>query len=570
MAGRLRRYDHAHFNNIMSLVKRALEIKPSINKLIVDMPENVPDLENLDLSNISFEMIQTCIRGNTLDLRGIHLRLQGYQAHIDHVFTRPEISLPEYEQLEDLVEVLSTAKETFREMSETAAPEQVFGAINGIIKLLDFRNVSIYSPGRGGRWSRVFVSTPWAKHGTKYDPGEGGAVPTTTLKSVIDGSKRYYVVDINDPASFERQGLTADPVSIENDLSCSHGPSEMIFIKVFSPSSGQLVGVVQINDRAESGQPVRQTLLPSEPTAANKVLTLLETIFDEAALAVERTLRVTARRSIPSCRVLPAVSRGFDLFGFIKSITVPRTFGRYQVASIIGPSKLSGANIRGIIETIDWMERGEMDMQVHAIRVDETRFAFDDEGQVVGFASINSLPYVYRTSRGREKAGSVIPLVGTAVKQEHRRQGLQTALNFHLILKRWVRLKLSWNMFKPLRVAARTYNPAVMAALYTHFRHIKFNELSLEEAAARAAFARHLKCEVDQEGVVRNAYEEPLPDPANGVDLTGRVGRRVAEAKAGLGERDARIFILKYTFVDILKTVLWLSYKGLKRWWSRG
>ncbi|MBU1616384.1 MAG: hypothetical protein KKF06_01210 [Candidatus Margulisbacteria bacterium] len=161
--------------------------------------------------------------------------------------------------------------------------------IHEVIQGLNFRNIQVYSPTGEGKWERRFVSSAWGANGeSKYDPHKGGAEPQTTLKSVIDGDKRAYVVDIADLSTFTRQGLVADSASIENDLKCSTGPTGMIFIKIVSPISREVIAVIQIHNRVTPGEAsVPGALLPKNLTEAERVLTQLEAIFDEAALAIE-------------------------------------------------------------------------------------------------------------------------------------------------------------------------------------------------------------------------------------------------------------------------------------------
>lgn len=276
------RLNERSYQEIIGLVGTAKRLNPSLDTVV--LPTRLQ--ENQSFAGISETQVREHIFGNTFNLRRLMANMNE-ATRLASVFTK-ETSRSQQTQLVNLVDALGIAKQLFRTMGPDATTETVVDRIQAVVNLLNFRNIQIYFPADGGKWERKYSSSPWMMNGhSKYDPAGGGSEPRTTLKSVIEAPGRRFIVDIAEPETFRKQGLVADEHSIVNDLELSKGPSQMIFIKVISPLTGELVAVVQIHNRVqltEKAAPKR--LLPGQETAASRVLTQLEAIFDEAALAL--------------------------------------------------------------------------------------------------------------------------------------------------------------------------------------------------------------------------------------------------------------------------------------------
>lgn len=580
---RLRLYSPVQYRTLFGLIDRAKLLGQFFSYIAVDKMRFFPFVRPDDVPQ---EILEGCLLNGVLDIKGLRQKLQD-QANLNLVAssvpalepklleeqlpqTMPsQMQIPFVGDLEgharaaELIDVIAEERQQFRTLAAkpNVTINKIFKALDHGKEKLGFLNVVVYRPvpDGSGRWIRTQRTRDWSGGTSKYDFERGGHEPDTTLRSVIQGDKVIYDVDIIDLASFTAAGLVPDRLSIEKDLANSKGPGRMLFIKLAN-TEGQALAVVQIHNRVGINENIRpEALLPVSKAGAKRIKTELELYFDEVVSAIEK---VRDKDREDAGLRLAAVPPDFDLFSFISQRTISRIYLGYEVGSIDNPSKLPPGLINGVVTSLDWMKRGCEDMLEHVVNVDETRVAFF-KGQPVAFASINELPYVYPTKRG-SKAGSVIPLVGTAVRQAHRRQGLQVLLNFELIVKRWLRLKFSGGLFKPLRIATRTKSPIVIQALYTHFRDVKYEELNPEEHIARKTYAQHLGCTVNDNGIVNNAYDQPLPEKIDQQRLSARLRKQVDAAMHGLGPRDARIFVFKYGAWEIIKTSLWLLFKRLR------
>ncbi len=546
--GRLRRFSETQFGDIVHLLQRAQSNHPEITRVKIAQPESIPSGERLDFSKDD-------IRGRSLDLRSIRWGAKMGAKEVDPLtWFRNQQGLLGYVQSLFLDETLDL--------------RTVFDRIETVIQQINFKSVSVYFPGEDGRWQRRLCPNVWVEGTGKYD-GEG-AIPTTTIKSVIEAKgPRSIVVDINDLATFKAAGIVPDEVSIANDLKNSHGPSEMIFIRVVS-SQGKPLAVVQINNRVQIDREAPQTLfLPG--VGKTRTLSVLNAIFSEVAKGIENAMRQEGITMPTEAEPVKAAAHpltnypvplDFDLHQFTLSRSVAKDYLGYEIASLVYPAKLEPPLKRAIAEALDWMGRGVGDMLEHTVDVDEIRIAFY-KGLPIAFASINSLLFVYESGNGKKHESAIIPLVGTAVMEDHRRVGHQVKLNHDLLVRKWWRQKFSKKFFKPLYVATRTRNPVVIHALYTHFKDVRFDNLTAEQTVARQRFADHLDCQVETNGIVYNAYPNALPEETDRV-FKGRIKKKIDNARRDLGQNDARIFVFKYGLVQIIKTRLWLWWKKFR------
>jgi len=293
---RLGRYSEAQFNAIFNTVERLRKQGLNITDLRVPAPEFMRLRDFVDVP-------EYCVKGSTLDLRNLR-NLSPIGAEECPVPVTPAVN----DLLTDLLQVHEFAAESFVRLESKKKPptlDEVFQLIREVINRLSFKNVLVFMPLEEGPplevcWARKFVSTRWTdtsvdeyqpgKGGgaSKYDPEQGGALPTSTLKSVIEGPEEFYYVDLFSLPSFNDQGLVADRASLISDLHSSVGPGGLLFLKVRLPRLKKLIGLVQIHNRVAKNQiSVSETFLPEDEKEKTLTIFMLQMIFARAALAIE-------------------------------------------------------------------------------------------------------------------------------------------------------------------------------------------------------------------------------------------------------------------------------------------
>ena len=259
------------FGQIGRLRDQLAEEEISIDRLRIPAPELI-DLGRA--SNLTAVELRSFVEGNTLNLLSL-----------------ADNNTNGKDRLRELIDIFQDAETAFRQLSQTATgrTSDVFRLITQTVRRLHFKNVQIYIPREGSRWERAYTSSQWATDGqSKYAPEQGGAVPSTTLASVIQGHESFYYVDLEDQASFTDQGLETDPASIANDLQLSRGPSQMLFLKVISPETGKLVAVVQIHNRVQLTQEETfEPPLPQNQVESARMIFILQHIFRVATPILE-------------------------------------------------------------------------------------------------------------------------------------------------------------------------------------------------------------------------------------------------------------------------------------------
>ena len=258
----------------------------------------------------------------------------------------------------------------------------------------------------------------------------------------------------------------------------------------------------------------------------------------------------------PNQEKLPLVTTDrpvLDIYDFVSGLSVLENVRGFEIGTIVNPAKLPPEIKADLVDELNWLGRDRDDMAQHLVNVDETVIAFRDR-QPVAFASIDELSYVHSDARGRKHDAMITPLVGTAVLPKYQRQGLHVRLNYGLLVKRWLRYKFTAGLFQPFRVGTRTRSRIVITTFFRHFQDVKYRDLRPGEREAREVMAKYFNCAVDENGLVRNAYEKTIGHEENGRFMP-RPANRVDQALEGLGENDARIFIGKITAGGFVKNV---------------
>ena len=317
MAGYLAWYPTDQYNAVLRMMGRVKPLK-LFRRLMMDPPEKVGSI-NFDELPTSFlvQHIDDTAKLPTLDLRSLKFKINRWvkgrgdrKEAVQMAFLFPEA---EESAVGRLVDVIGEERANFQRLArdpETTIDE-IFKAIDLGKAKLGFLNVAVYRSLPGGRWIRTQRTRHWTHGLSKYDPEKGGDPPGTTIQSVIKGDKMIYEVNINDLATFAREGLAPDPESIQNDLSYSKGPGQMLFIRLVS--SRGVEGVIHLHNRVRKDEGMEPPpLLPANVKDAKRVITELEIYFEEAARAIE------------AVRQRESITAGFDRFAQIYAPVSPK------------------------------------------------------------------------------------------------------------------------------------------------------------------------------------------------------------------------------------------------------
>jgi len=350
-------YSESRLKGIDGIIRLARQINPALERVKAPSADILP--KDFDFSQVPVEIVKTCIAGNVLDLRYIHLKMQGYLAHsgqigaVNNPFTLPAVA-PEKinregenarDRILQLLDVIADERNYFEKLAynPSATIDKVFKAIDHGKTKLGFLNVTVYRPKEdgSGNWVITQRTRRWENELSRYDPGLGGAEPSATLASVINGKKIVYDVDISDLdrvirakygislmdlpddcgqwpfdpkdlpplPSFEKEGLTPDIKSIINYFKAATGPKRMLFIKMQSIHGVE--AVIHLHNLVKPEEKIDPPpLLPEDNEDAERVKGGLIYYFDKAVRAME----VIRAREGQSVRKEDLEERGF---GFI-------------------------------------------------------------------------------------------------------------------------------------------------------------------------------------------------------------------------------------------------------------
>jgi len=540
-------------------------------------------LESIKFEDLPEDVIRACLSprwfssGNVLDTAKIPKELAKWEKTQAITAQRPIVPMPAVRVsitdaavlvINQILDAIAKAQATFRQIASQpgASDDAVFQAIDDQKEQLGCLNVVIFRPldDAGARWVSTQRTRQWTDEPSRYDPSGGGAEPEGVLRSVIEAEGDIFDVDISDPASFERAGIAYDATTMNIYREHSTGPNRMLYIKM-KDSSGKPIGVVLLHNRVKNDEElVPPPLLPEKVEDAQRIITALRLYFAEAARAVAPIKKGTSPAEIVSSGI-PKAPEGFDLFRKLQSVCVFSRFGRYRLAAIENPSSWEAAEQAGLVEAFSWMGRGWEDMRAHVVAVNELSIAFDQEGKAVAFASIDELPYIDTSFTGRRRNARIAPLVGTAVREDHRGRHLEVELNAKLLIRRWLRYKMTYGWLTPFRLGTRTKNPIVVASLYRYFTNVKYKKLTAAEIAARKVLLEYFQCGCDEDGKVSGIYEQPLPPERREMKMSKRMKRRVDTALAGLTPKDARIFVFELTLFTLIQSVSYKLFKNTMR-----
>lgn len=244
------------------------------------------NLEGVDKKKLAYR-VTAGIEGGSLNLAEIP-RVAATMQRESLLKTTLSAELPP-DPVRIMIDMIIGERKLFEQM--VAKPETtidtIFHGLEQAIQKgkLPFLNISIYRPLSDGRWSLTSRTRDWAgKAPSKYL--NGGAYPSTTLKSVIEGREEMYDVDIKDISTFEAAGLTADRTSIKNDLKQSKGPGRTLFIKLVSRYGVE--AVVQIHNRVGAEENIiPRELLPASQQEGSRIKEQLVEYFRNVSRAIE-------------------------------------------------------------------------------------------------------------------------------------------------------------------------------------------------------------------------------------------------------------------------------------------
>jgi len=418
------------------------------------------NLEGVDKKKLAYR-VAAGIEGGSLNLAEIP-RVAATMQRESLLKTTLSAELPP-DPVRIMIDMIIGERKLFEQM--VAKPETtidtIFHGLEQAIQKgkLPFLNISIYRPLIDGRWSLTSRTRDWAgKAPSKYL--NGGAYPSTTLKSVIEGREEMYDVDIKDISTFEAAGLTADRTSIKNDLKQSKGPGRTLFIKLVSRYGVE--AVVQIHNRVGAEENIiPRELLPANQQEGSRIKEQLVEYFQTIVRALET---VKSRRQEE--RVLPRADREiqeeesqkpFSPVQYFGGSTMYRS-GRYTTEYNENPAKNYARiwgkvlkDLDGVVEDVLGEPLPRKEMEDHALYVNHS--FMDRVGEeVTGFATSDEHSD-YINARG--KHGRLIYYAGIMVKKAHR--GGRTAyLTFRMMLKIFKNLGLIKLLFGRTPLVYRT------------------------------------------------------------------------------------------------------------------
>ncbi|MFH1826602.1 MAG: hypothetical protein ABH823_04875 [bacterium] len=259
----------------------------------------------------------------------------------------------------------------------------------------------------------------------------------------------------------------------------------------------------------------------------------------------------------------------FNFCALVSAHSVLRPYRKFRIATMVNPSaNFTQMEQRRIVDALNFMGRDREDIHLHTVTVDETAVAFDEDGLAVAFGSVHGLPYTYDDESGVRRESTATELPGTWIRPESRGTGLLRRLYYELLVKRWRRQK-SEKLFAPVQYVGRTRQVDGFMAVLDHFSDVSWTNLSPAERGAQLAVAARQDCEVDEQGVVKDAYSQTLPR----TDLRKKIPwwrffkrRKLNQFKAlidRIGPNDAVILVFRLTVWDILSAFFKTSINSL-------
>ena len=269
--GRLRRINPNELASRLTVIRSLREAGYIINEWKVARPENNP----FSYAEIPLEVLASCVSKGVLDEGKIQSKL------LDQSIHRGGYQLPfpaaasgaakvidrsgELRQVNKLLRVLKEERVILKQMAERPdiSIEDIFRYFDSTKEKLGFLNVVIYRPREDGSWA-------------------------TALKSVIKGDKNLYEIDIDDPSSFEREGLAGDVTAILHDRELSKGSGKTIIMRLASKFGVEAVIFIHNRVKIDKAGIEPPPLLPDDHNFSDAVITELGMLVDEVITAIEK------------------------------------------------------------------------------------------------------------------------------------------------------------------------------------------------------------------------------------------------------------------------------------------
>jgi hypothetical protein len=594
---RLSRYTDIELDGFFFLID-LVRIDPATNfqivKKIIDVDPAESVLEDYQKLNIDrgelIRILRLRVNHLKLNLKGIKKELEAYQLNRDDGqlnldFSSSQALYPGEKrridfQVGGLINAIVDEAKNFEELANNpeATIEDVFDLIDRGKINLGFLNVAVYRPlgDSDGKWILTRRTRYWTEEKGLYNPEKRGHVPEGTLKSVLDGNKLIYDVDLCDLESFAREGLKPNMESIENDFEHAKGARlsngkesrRLLYIRIQSGDRSLFAkygieGVILFHNQVARKDPnftdiYPDPLLPEDEDAARNVKNILKEFYAGSIIHAIETIR---RRNVEKINVpiasRPATERR-TLYDLAVSSRKPFRFGKELAATrIYNPSTLPEDDQNLILETLNWQGRTKEDMRDHVINVAELEILFY-KGEAVAFASGREVDH-----RNNGSSERMAYLIGTMVKDEFRGRSMQTLTNALFLMRRWLRYKFEGGFFKPLRPMMRSRSVPTIAGFLKYFFAVKFEKLEGKDINRAKTFARSLGCDCDDDGVVRNAYKVPVHDSSRDKrvleGVKPKTRRIINAALKGLKDKDARIFQGKFNLLSVLMLYFYLQ-----------
>jgi len=494
------------------------------------------NLEGVDKKKLAYR-VAAGIEGGSLKLEAIR-RVAAEMQRESLLRTTFSKEVPP-DPVRTMIDMIIEEKRIFERIvaQPEASIEDIFFGLKRAIEKgkLPFLNISIYRPLSDGRWTLFSHTRDWSGASpSKYI--NGGAYPSTTLKSVIMGAEEMYDVDIKDPTTFKAAGLVADRSSVRNDLQQSKGSGRTLFIKLISRFGAE--AVVQIHNRVGKEEDnVPRELLPADEREALRIKEQLREYFQTIVRAIE----VVRGRQLKARPMLPMGKEGegeesqklFSPTQYFGGSAMYRS-GRYTTEYNDNPAK-NYARIRGkVLGDLDGIVADVLgeplprkEMEDHALYVNHS---FTDRvgEEVTGFATSDEHSD-YINARG--KHGRLIYYAGIMVKKAHR--GGRTAyLTFRMMLKIFKNLGLAKLLFGRTPLVYRTQDRRIHK-LGIRYYSAKSDprEFTEEDWNAVRFTARKYGWElVEGTNICRQVYNKRLVD-------------KPEQLLPGLGELDASVCV---------------------------
>lgn len=443
-------------------------------------------LEKTSFEVIPAEEFRTYVRVHSLDLRPVRQIVARYWERT-HGLPQKEKLLPaSYRggvEIEDsgvlrLLNVIEQERKVLQELADdpAATVSNIFEALDKGKEKLGFLNVAVYRPAedKAGKW--IMTGQTFGQNSQRENiPEQGRSIQEITLRSIAERyGKDVFDVDIAETSTFTHEGVKADHQSIQAELSRSHGPTRMLFIKLESRYGVE--AIIHLHNRVSPAEQAPEGFLPKDQALADSIKTELQLYFNEVTRTIEtiRNRNLIPEPSAPTAsqKERRAVEKYLPESRIIriKRVNAEGRPVRLNLETIKEPGKFLAGQSDEIVTDLfqafahAWEpvvgKRLAEDFYSDYIRkayfekAEKLAILRDDENRIVGFAAM---------TREMIEGQSAFCLAGTVLNPKIQGLRLSVKLNQMLVMEAW-RQNAHLTGGRVL-VVARTANPRVLGSL---------------------------------------------------------------------------------------------------------